>query len=53
LKDVNDAAEAKKRGFAKGGSFKLLQHDIVLVPEAESQKARERFAAERAKNAAA
>ena len=53
LKEVNDDAEAKKRGFPKGGAFKLLQHDIVLVPEEESRAARERFAAERAKNAVA
>lgn len=53
LEEVNDDTEAKKRGFPKGGSFKLLKHDIVLVPAAESQAARERFAAERAKNAVA
>lgn len=33
LKEVNDDAEAKKRGFPKGGSFKLIQYDIVLVPQ--------------------
>ncbi|EKM58029.1 uncharacterized protein PHACADRAFT_251989 [Phanerochaete carnosa HHB-10118-sp] len=53
LKEVKDDAEAKKRGFPKGGAFKLLQHDLVLVPTSESQAARERFAAERAKNALA
>lgn len=53
LKEVKDDAEAKKRGFPKGGAFKLLQHDFVLVPEAASRAARERAAAERAKNAQA
>lgn len=50
---MKDDAESKKRGFPRGGAFKLLHHDFVLVPEAESQVARERFAAERAKNAMA
>lgn len=53
LKEVNDGAEAKKRGFQRGGAFKLLEHDIILIPEDESHAARERFAAERAKNAVA
>lgn len=48
LEDVNDDAEARKRGFPKGGSFKLLKRDIVLVSESESAAAREKFAAERA-----
>jgi hypothetical protein len=34
-KDVNDDAEARKRGFPKGGPFKLLEFDIVLATEAE------------------
>ncbi|KAI0346414.1 aromatic compound dioxygenase [Trametopsis cervina] len=53
LKEVNDDAEAKKRGFPKGGSFKLLTHDIVLVSAEDSKRARERFASERARNASA
>ncbi|KAI0087399.1 aromatic compound dioxygenase [Irpex rosettiformis] len=53
LKEVNDDEEAKKRGFPKGGSFKLLTRDIVLVPTEESKRAREDFAVHRAKNAAA
>ena len=53
LEDINDDAEARKRGFPKGGSFKLLKFDIVLVPEAESKAAREEFAKQRAKNAVA
>ncbi|KAJ3485594.1 hypothetical protein NLI96_g4850 [Meripilus lineatus] len=51
LTEVNDDAEARKRGFPKGGSFKLLNFDIVLVSEAESRAAREEFAKQRAKNA--
>ena len=48
---MHDDEEAKKRGFPKGGSFKLLNFDLVLVPEDASQRAREKYAAERAKNA--
>ncbi|KAH9833203.1 aromatic compound dioxygenase [Rhodofomes roseus] len=48
LKDVYDDAEARKRGFPKGNSFKLLQFDIILVPEAENRIAREQFAREQA-----
>ncbi|KAH9946907.1 aromatic compound dioxygenase [Amylocystis lapponica] len=51
LKDVDDDAEARKRGFPRGGKFKLLQFDIILVPEADSKAAREKFAQERAANA--
>ena len=51
LKDIKDDDEARKRGFPKGGSFKLLEFDIVLVPEEESEVARKRFAEERKKNA--
>ncbi|KZT71927.1 aromatic compound dioxygenase [Daedalea quercina L-15889] len=46
LKDVQDDAEARKRGFPKGGSFKLLQFDLILVPDEESRAAREQFARE-------
>lgn len=53
MEDVNDDDEAKRRGFPKGGPFKLLKFDLVLVTEEDSQKAREGFAKERAKNAAA
>lgn len=52
LEDVNDDAEARKRGFPKSGPFKLLKRDIVLVSEAESAAAREKFAAERAQKVA-
>jgi len=48
LKDVNDEGEARKRGFAKGSSFKLLQVDIVLVREEESKAIREEQARRRA-----
>ncbi len=53
LEDVKDDTEARKRGFPKGGSFKLLNFDVVLVPEEESRAAREEFARQRAKNAVA
>ena len=36
LQDVDDEAEARRRGFPKGSSFKLLQRDVVLVPETQS-----------------
>ncbi|KAI0792512.1 aromatic compound dioxygenase [Abortiporus biennis] len=53
LEDVNDDAEARRRGFPKGGSFKLLHFDVTLVPEVEAEKAREEFAQLRSKNAPA
>ncbi|KAG0693385.1 aromatic compound dioxygenase [Suillus ampliporus] len=36
LKDIVDDEEARKRGFPRGGSFKLLQYDIVLLTEEQS-----------------
>lgn len=36
LKDIVDDEEARKRGFPRGGSFKLLQFDIVLLTEDQS-----------------
>jgi hypothetical protein len=36
LKDIVDDEEARKRGFPRGGSFKLLQYDIVLLTEDQS-----------------
>ena len=53
LKEVNDDEEARKRGFPNGGSFKLLQFDIVLVPEEEAKAAYEKAKEERARNATA
>ena len=53
LQEVNDEAEARKRGFPKGNSFKLLQRDIILVPEEKSREVFERNAREAAKNALA
>ncbi|KAG9309954.1 aromatic compound dioxygenase [Chiua virens] len=44
LEQVDDDEEARKRGFPKGGSFKLLRHDIVLVTEEQSSTAREQAA---------
>jgi hypothetical protein len=37
---VNDDAEARRRGFPKGGSFKLIQFDFVLVTEEEMENAK-------------
>ncbi|KAJ3544543.1 hypothetical protein NM688_g5729 [Phlebia brevispora] len=53
LADVNDDAEARKRGFPNGGPFKLLKFDIVLVPEEQSKAMLEKTIQERAKNAPA
>jgi len=49
LVEVNDDTQARKRGFPKGGSFKLLHFDIILSPTAEAEGARVAFAAERAR----
>ncbi|KAG0706936.1 aromatic compound dioxygenase [Suillus ampliporus] len=46
LKDVVDDEEARKRGFPRGGSFKLLQYDIVLLTEEQSAAIRARVAEE-------
>ncbi|OBZ75804.1 Hydroxyquinol 1,2-dioxygenase [Grifola frondosa] len=51
LQDIKDEAEARKRGFPKGDSFKLLQFDIVLVTEEQSKAAFEKFAKEQAQKA--
>ncbi|KAH7912165.1 Intradiol ring-cleavage dioxygenase [Hygrophoropsis aurantiaca] len=40
LKEINDDDEARKRGFPKGGSFKLLSYDLVLVTEEEHRISR-------------
>jgi len=42
LEQIDDEAEARKRGFAKGGPFKLLKRDIVLLTEEQSRLIRER-----------
>jgi len=41
LEQVDDDAEARKRGFPKGGSFKLLKRDIVLLTEEQSRNLRQ------------
>ncbi|KAI0781075.1 aromatic compound dioxygenase [Trametes elegans] len=51
--DVHDEAEARKRGFPKGDSFKLLKRDIVLLPENKWKETFEQNAKEAAKNAPA
>ena len=35
LTEVDDEAEARKRGFPKGTKFKLLNYDFTLLREAE------------------
>ena len=39
MQTVKDEAEARKRGFPNGDTFKLLQQDIILVPESQAAKA--------------
>lgn len=46
LSSVTSESEARAKGFAKGDSFKLLQHDFVLLTEGESKAAREQHAKE-------
>jgi protocatechuate 3,4-dioxygenase beta subunit len=46
LHEVNDAEEAKKRGFKHGKPFKLLTFDLVLARPEESAAAREELARE-------
>lgn len=41
--DVTDDAEARRRGFPKGGGFKLLRFDIILATEEELKAARTQF----------
>ena len=33
LDTVKDETEARKRGFPKGDTFKLLKQDFILIPE--------------------
>ncbi|KAH9956263.1 aromatic compound dioxygenase [Russula dissimulans] len=40
LTDVDDEAEARKRGFKNGTKFKLLKHDFIILTEEESAAAR-------------
>ena len=46
LEQVDDDAEARKRGFPKGGSFKLLKRDIVLLTEEQSRTMRQQARSE-------
>ncbi|KAG6377344.1 Intradiol ring-cleavage dioxygenase [Boletus reticuloceps] len=46
LEQVDDDAEARKRGFPKGGSFKLLKRDIVLLTEEQSRLTRRQVVGE-------
>jgi len=45
LAEIDDEAEARKRGFTKGTKFKLLSYDFILLSNAEAAAER----AERAK----
>ena len=45
LAEIDDEAEARKRGFPKGTKFKLLTFDFTLLNDAEAAAGR----AERAK----
>lgn len=46
LDQIDDDEEARRRGFPKGGSFKLLKHDIVLLTEEQSRQIREQATSE-------
>jgi hypothetical protein len=50
LVDIDNEAEARKRGFPKGSKFKLLERDVIMVREEDSRIAREKGAAERAQD---
>jgi len=41
LEQIDDDEEARKRGFPKGGPFKLLKYDLVLLTEEQSRVIRE------------
>jgi hypothetical protein len=51
MKEVDSEEEARKRGFAKGSKFKLLQFDFVLPTETEAQAALAKRAKENVKDA--
>ncbi|KAF7980543.1 hypothetical protein HWV62_37685 [Athelia sp. TMB] len=38
--DINDKEKAKKHGFLRGGSFKVLKFDLILVTEVAHEAAR-------------
>jgi len=44
LKDVDSDADARAKGFPSGGSYKLLERDIVLATQEESAQARKALA---------
>ncbi|KAG8216941.1 Intradiol ring-cleavage dioxygenase [Butyriboletus roseoflavus] len=46
MDQIDDDEEARKRGFPKGGSFKLLKHDIVLLTEEQSRLIRKQATSE-------
>lgn len=46
MDQIDDDEEARKRGFPKGGSFKLLKHDIILLTEEQSHSIRRQAVSE-------
>jgi hypothetical protein len=40
LVEIDDEAEARKRGFPKGTKFKLLSYNFTLLSDAEAAAAR-------------
>ncbi|KIJ62165.1 hypothetical protein HYDPIDRAFT_189226 [Hydnomerulius pinastri MD-312] len=46
MEQVDDDTEARKRGFPRGGSFKLLKHDIILLTEEQSNAIRQQVIGE-------
>ena len=52
LREIDDEAEARKRGFPQGTKFKLLNHDFTLVREAEWAAARAKGVTETASSSA-
>jgi len=40
LVEIDDGAEARKRGFLQGSKFKLLSYDFILLSDAEATAAR-------------
>ncbi|TFY78834.1 hypothetical protein EWM64_g5178 [Hericium alpestre] len=50
-KDIDDEAEARRRGFPKGSKFKLLNFDLILPTVEESKAAFAQLAKQNAANA--
>ena len=50
LKEIDNAKEARRRGFPGGKKFKLLQYDFILVPSDEADIARQKTISKGAKS---